>query len=517
MFQTKKAKIIVVSLLFMLLLGVGLLFIDKVIQQNRNFYLNAQSKLLQNKYALLHKYLKIMSHDIYSMYENKPKLIALLASAPTQSIEQRAQTRRAVYELLIKNYKRLENMGIAQVHFHLPDNRSFLRMYAPDKFGDDLSQTRPSVVLANKRLKPTEGLEACPYLLGYRFVYPLFSKDKKHIGSVEISYSTQMIFNNLIEDFTYDYHLLISKKLAANSIISREYGYNYKPTWESSSYYVEESTHKRLKDTQFYTKLKNKELIKKLNKQIQTGKPFATTVEYNYQQIVLNFLPLPAVDGTPNIAYIVTYKTSNYLARAAIQANYIKLLFIAITFLLYLFVLYIILNRERLKELALYDALTNLPNRMLFSIELQNELARAKRYNYKLALLFIDLDGFKAVNDTYGHHIGDELLKEVAKKLRSSIRKVDLTARLSGDEFTVVLSHIKHTKEVLAVSQHILETLNEEIIINGHSIKIGASIGVSIYPDDAADMQQLLLKADKNMYHSKESGKNKITYQQESL
>ena len=510
MFQTQKGKIVLLTFLTILVFFLGLLLINAYSQQKRSYYLQIQSTLLLNKYTVLHKYLKIMSHDIYTMYEQKPHLIELLSKAVEESPAERNATRKAVYKLLIRNYKRLEHMGISQVHFHLPDNHSFLRMYAPEQFGDDLTPLRKSVVLANKLLKPIEGMEACPYLLGYRFVYPLFNAKKEHIGSVEISYSSEIIFKNLIEDFTYDHHLLISKSVANNTIVGHQYGYNYKETWESPDYYIEEQSHKKLKDKAFYKQLATPSLQNQLAQKFQTQEPFALAVGYNYQQIVLNFLPIPSADGIKNIAYIVTYKVSPYLSRVDVQQTYITLLFSAVLLLLYIFSIYVIINREKLKELALYDPLTTLPNRTLFTIEFEDEIKRAKRYNYKLALMFIDLDGFKAVNDTFGHHVGDELLKEVARVIKTSIRQVDLAARLSGDEFTIVLSHAKDTKEATKVAMSILKKINETITIQNNKIKVGASIGIALFPDDASSMQQLLLKADRAMYRAKENGKNQV-------
>jgi len=514
MFQTQKSKIIFLTFLMVLLFFMGLFLINAYSQQKRSYYLQVQSTLLVNKYGVLHKYLKIMSHDIYTMYEGNPRLIKLLTKALHEPSSERNITRKAVYKLLIKNYKRLENMGISQVHFHLPDNHSFLRMYAPQRFGDDLTPLRKSVVLVNKLLKPVEGMEACPYLVGYRFVYPLFNTKKEHIGSVEIAYSTEAIFKNLIEDFTYDHHLLISKSVANNTIVGHQYGYNYKETWESPDYYIEEISHKRFKDNAFYKQISTPSLKALLKKKFKTQKPFALSVPYNYQQIVLNFLPLPSADGVKNIAYIATYNVSAYLSRVEIEQRYITLLFSVVLLLLYLFFIYIIINREKLKELALFDPLTTLPNRTLFTIELEDEIKRAKRYNYKITLMFIDLDGFKAVNDTFGHHIGDELLKEMAKIIKTSIRQVDLAARLSGDEFTIALSHTINSKEALTVAKHVLEQINKDITIQNNKIKVGASIGIAIFPDDASSLQQLLLKADKAMYRAKENGKNQVFYYQ---
>jgi len=510
LFSTQKAKIAMATLLFILYIALGLFIINQVENGKKEYYLEVQSKLLEDKYNVLHKYLKIMSNDIYDMYSNNTKLINLLNAAVNEPKAQKNQTRRDVYNLLIKNYKRLENMGISQVHFHSADNHSFLRMYAPNRYGDDLSKIRKSVVLTNKTKKPQEGMESCPYLLGYRFVYPLFNQKHEHIGSVEISYSTQTIFKNLIEDFIYDHHLLISKKIANNTIVGNQYGYNYTDTWQAKEYYIEESTHKSIKDKNFYKELNTPELKKILYAKIETKKPFAISTNYNYQEIILNFLPIPSVDKIPNIAYIVTYSVSTYLSHIKAQTTYIKLLFFSISFVIYLFILYVIQNREKLKELALYDPLTNLPNKTLLNIELERELGQAKRYNYKVALMFIDLDGFKAINDTYGHHVGDFLLKEVAKKINASIRKVDIASRLSGDEFIIVLSHIKNLPQTITVAENLLQELNNEVIIENNAISIRASIGIAIYPDDADNLQTLLVKADKTMYKAKQNGKNKI-------
>jgi diguanylate cyclase (GGDEF)-like protein len=509
MFETKKNKIIATTLLFILLAFLGLKIIDKVESDKKTYYLNVQSQLFENRYKTWHKYFKIMSQDIHSMYENNGRLMSLLDKAIQSPKEEQDKIRKDIYKMLIRNYKRLENMGISQVHFHLPDNRSFLRMYAPERYDDDLSQTRKSVVLANKTLKPQEGFEACPYMVGYRFVYPLFHNNK-HIGSVEISYSDSSIVKNIVENFVYDSHILVSKDIAENTIIAHKYGIIYKDTWESDEYYIDESTHKKIKDTNFYEKLHSSQLKQKLQKKIESAKPFCETVDYNYQQIVTNFLPLPSVDGVKNIAYIVTYTKSSYLSRLEVEENYVTLLFLIVIFLVYAFSIYMIITREKLKELALFDTLTQLPNRALFKVELHNELMRAYRYKRKAAILFMDLDGFKEVNDTYGHHTGDEILQFVAHILSSSIRSVDIAARFAGDEFVVLLSNIKEDEDAIQVAKTIINKINEGTIINHKVITLGASIGISIYPEHSQDADELLKLADAAMYKAKESGKNRV-------
>ena len=122
--------------------------------------------------------------------------------------------------------------------------------------------------------------------------------------------------------------------------------------------------------------------------------------------------------------------------------------------------------------------------------------------------MFIDLDEFKAVNDTYGHNIGDNLLVDVSNRLHKSVRDIDIIARLGGDEFTVVLTNIQKQKDVVLIAEKIIKRLNENFIIDKHIIKIGVSIGISIYPEQAKDSDTLIKLSDNAMYMAKKSGKN---------
>lgn len=166
------------------------------------------------------------------------------------------------------------------------------------------------------------------------------------------------------------------------------------------------------------------------------------------------------------------------------------------------------LHQAELYRSANYDKLTDLPNRSLFLDRLNQVFNQSKRYERKFALLFIDLDGFKSVNDTFGHDAGDELLIKVAEKLLICVRESDTVARLGGDEFTVILSTIESSINAEQVAGKIIETLAVPFTIKGNDVQIGASIGVSIYPDNGDDTEILLKKADDAMYLAKKEGKN---------
>lgn len=161
--------------------------------------------------------------------------------------------------------------------------------------------------------------------------------------------------------------------------------------------------------------------------------------------------------------------------------------------------------RERL---ASYDLLTGLPNRMLITRLLGQAVARAQRQDQRFAVLFVDLDRFKAVNDSLGHHAGDQLLIEIAQRLRDSVRASDTVGRLAGDEFVVILENIRSPEEVLALAEKLRHTVQEPVPIEGQAAQVGASIGIALYPEHGRSVEELLRRADAAMYAVKAAGRD---------
>lgn len=166
-------------------------------------------------------------------------------------------------------------------------------------------------------------------------------------------------------------------------------------------------------------------------------------------------------------------------------------------------------HEEELDKIAHYDTLTGLPNRRLLSDRLSQALMRAQRDQSLLAVCFLDLDGFKEINDQYGHHVGDQLLIGVSAHLRAVLRSNDSLARLGGDEFVILLSDIKNSMESVQILDRILMAASRSVKVDGVVLSVSASIGVSIYPDDNADADSLLRHADQAMYIAKNAGKNR--------
>ncbi|MFO1419155.1 MAG: EAL domain-containing protein, partial [Methylotetracoccus sp.] len=170
-------------------------------------------------------------------------------------------------------------------------------------------------------------------------------------------------------------------------------------------------------------------------------------------------------------------------------------------------------DEDKLNFLANYDALTGLPNRHLFQHRLQEAILHAKRQQTRLALLFLDLDRFKGINDALGHAVGDDVLKLAAMRLRQTLRDSDTVARLGGDEFTIILERIGDQQDVVAIAQRVVNGLSESFALAGErELCTSCSVGITLYPDDGADVTTLLKNADVAMYESKALGRGQFRF-----
>lgn len=169
-------------------------------------------------------------------------------------------------------------------------------------------------------------------------------------------------------------------------------------------------------------------------------------------------------------------------------------------------------DEEAMHRLAYHDGLTKLPNRTMLFENMKQSLARVQRRGATLTILFIDLDRFKQINDTLGHDAGDALLREIAARLVESVRASDLVARFGGDEFVVLLEADREPEVVTTVARKILDALGQTVMLDGRSVRVTASIGISTYPDDGMDIEALIRNADLAMYRAKENGRDNFQF-----
>lgn len=172
---------------------------------------------------------------------------------------------------------------------------------------------------------------------------------------------------------------------------------------------------------------------------------------------------------------------------------------------------------QKIEHLANHDALTSLPNRLLLSDRVEQALASADRRQRRIALLFLDLDRFKTINDSLGHPAGDALLREITRRLLGSVRETDTVSRLGGDEFVVLVTDLGDDETVAMVAQKILEVAQQPFCTEGHTLAVSASIGIAMSPTDGTDFDTLLKKADTAMYHAKDAGRNTYRFYTEQM
>ena len=165
---------------------------------------------------------------------------------------------------------------------------------------------------------------------------------------------------------------------------------------------------------------------------------------------------------------------------------------------------------EFIRHMALHDKLTGLPNRVLLQDHADVAIMRARRHMNAVAVLLLDLDRFKHINDSLGHHVGDEVLQEVAKRLNECVRSSDTVVRMGGDEFVILLPDLKHTSEAEHVASKVMESLSQDLVVSGHKLLITPSVGIATYPDNGSDLSTLLRNADAAMYHAKDLGRNNV-------
>jgi diguanylate cyclase (GGDEF)-like protein len=165
---------------------------------------------------------------------------------------------------------------------------------------------------------------------------------------------------------------------------------------------------------------------------------------------------------------------------------------------------------EELRMMAQHDPLTSLPNRALFSDRLRGELARAQRHGGLFAMIFLDLDNFKPINDTYGHGVGDVMLIELAKRLKATVRTSDTVGRIGGDEFVVLMPELIDAHAAFGLAEKIRLAVREPMVVDGNTLSVSCSLGIAVYPDDGTDEISLIKSADEAMYRAKVHGRDGV-------
>jgi diguanylate cyclase (GGDEF)-like protein len=388
-------------------------------------------------------------------------------------------------------------------------------------FLDTLDLEQGEIYVSPFDLNVEKGQIEVPYKPTIRFGMPIFDLNKKKQGVVILNYLGVKLIDKLhgtVSDVEKEGHdILINsdgyflKGLAA----SDEWGFMFNEREDktfnnlfddaASTIFAQQSG-QIMTDDGLFTFTTLYPLFEELRSSSGSAEAFGKSVKKlaaeKYYWKLVSFVPTTKITAISS-KYAMTLIIFNVL--------FIIVLFVA-TWLVIRFFYFHQKAEQKIKNLAHYDQLTQLPNRSLLIDRLRLGIASAKRDNIPLYVLFIDLDGFKTVNDTYGHDAGDYALLEISKRLSSCVRNMDTVARLGGDEFVMLIKTNKGKKLVNQIASRTIAEVSKPIFYQGHMCYLGCSIGISIYPENGEEVDILIQQADKAMYHVKETGKNNFYY-----
>ncbi len=439
---------------------------------------------------------------------DRKEILSIFSNAQTAP----ENSRKRLYGALVDMYEHMSMFQLKQLHFHLPDNRSFLRFHRPGKYGDDLTAIRNTVNYVNQNLTPVTGFEEGRIFNGYRFVYPLFY-EKRHLGSVETSVSMKMITNDLSKLLDADIEFFIDKNVVERKVFESERS-NYEASKYIKGHLVEKRTAGESPSLVDKILEENRDIFETYAAKMKEGKTFSIVQSLNNSKYMLTIMPINQAITHERVASLIVVKKHSEL-----NLLFIKELIVMIVIILLIsivsYVLYKLEIRNTIIEkISITDALTKISNRRHFEDVVRQEIGRARRSENYFSFLMLDLDYFKEYNDTYGHQEGDNVLINVAKVLQELTHRADDSCfRLGGEEFGVLF--IGLDPEASLHYANTFKTAIEALKIPHDSSSAGkyvsASFGlVTMKANRDIDPDALYREADKLLYKAKQGGRNQI-------
>lgn len=504
-------KIFLISLLIIISIFLIVEFII-LIDYRKNVELNNKNIIrnYEKQYeAVIYQY-RMLSKLYFDELINNENVINIIDKANGASIEKKAELRQKLFNIMDEIYSSIKKNNFRQFHFVLKDSTSFLRMHKVDKFGDNLRDVRYTLKYISDKNEYIEGFEEGKVFNGYRFEYPLFIGDN-YIGGVEVSITFSSVVNSI--DYLFDNLTLfiIKKEIVKRKVWENLIDENYFESEISDFYYYDKKVYNyntNKKEHDFLSDI-NKKIKKDIDKYIDKDETFIINSNYNNQMYSVVFLKIDNVIDK-HAGYIVIYSKNNVFANFR-KNFYIEIMIILFIMIALVFILYIIyLTKKKRNKLIYFDQLTGALNRNKFYEHSRNEIELFNRYKINFSIIMYDIDCFKKINDSYGHMMGDLVLKEITNNVRDNIRITDSLFRFGGDEFIVLLSNTELENAYL-VAENIRLRIEKAEFASGKITGITISSGVAQYLVDEK-CEELMNRVDKMLYYAKENGKNQVFY-----
>lgn len=452
---------------------------------------------------------ELFSDYIFSNMEQDKEIKSILYQANFASVEEKQVLREKLYNKLHDKYLILKKYRYRQLHFHLPDTESFLRVHAPDKYGDKLFDIRESVRIVNEDLVNISGFEEGRIFNGFRYVYPLKYEDT-HVGSVEISISSGSIIEVLSKNYANeDFYFIIDKSAVNDKVFDSEM-INYNDSYIFDSYYmdreVDEITNQYNKIVPDSSDLFFNGFEEEQAENIKGKESFSALYSFDGKDYTVKFLSIKNFKDLP-IAYLISIsETLGYDKHT--RDTYLEILLVSLlVFFIISFTLLVTLYQYKLKKSSELDYLTKIYNRNKFYELAEKEIRMSKRYKHVSSIMLMDIDHFKNINDSYGHEWGDIVLKELTSEIMKNIRNVDVFGRWGGEEFVLLLPHTKKS-DAIKVAEKIRKLIDESSSPKLKDVTI--SIGLAEIDSEDYDIDKAINLADEAMYTAKRNGRNQV-------
>lgn len=491
-------------LIFMFILSAMLVILYYFNSTALTKYLELQTREAEYRYEGMTLFPKETSDIIFTTLINTPQVIDIFEDAFLSDEAQREEMRERLYLHLNSYYKQLQKYNIQQLHFHLPDNRSFLRFHRRYKFGDDLTLIRPTIAYVNKNRLPMQGFEEGRIFSGYRFVYPLFNDKGRHLGSVEISHSVKTMTDMYERAFGHtNINIVLEKELVSQKVLQDEQS-NYEPFLLNDDFLNE----KLIEQTKNYTKVsKDKKLHLKIKERMREYEDFSISIKHQNHYDVMSFVHINNPVTKKPIAYVVSNHKSAWLKyfykQYLEQIGFTIFVSFLITLAIFLSLRYYIDIRKKAHQ----DSLMKIYNRYFFENYANQKFQSLERGDTKLSLIMFDIDYFKNINDTYGHKAGDEALKFLGTLVSENIRKGDLFARWGGEEFMILVE--SNLQETLKLAENLRKVIELSTAKNREIEQFTCSFGVVELQSSVA-LESSYKIVDERLYLAKKSGRNRV-------
>lgn len=508
-----KSKLLIHIVLLILMSTLSLLLLNKEYHEQKGRILDNYSTVMQSKIEASLGGFKKFSHYVYQQIAHDTQIMELLKQSVESSGLVRDENRKKIYQLLKPSYDLLKEHHFRQLHFHFANGDSFLRVYRPDKYGDNLFSVRESVRLANTQQKIIDGFEEGRVFNGYRFVYPL-TYEQQPLGSVEASLSMGSVLDLLFDLYPKDDFYFMIDKSAVDTKLFEDMKGNYIPSLLSEHYYYDKAVHE-----QNLALIKYKELLtnlesynEELGRLIELNRTFSRVITVSDTDYVTSFISFKNFKNQ-HVAYLITTSQDTSMERLN-NTFLIYILLIILACLIYAWNIYSeqIYNKE-LVHLSNTDFLTKLANRKKFTESLTIEFLKHRESCGVFSVVLLDIDHFKKINDGLGHDIGDTYLKELSALITSKIRHSDTLARWGGEEFIVLLPNTPE-HNALKVAEMIRELVESHQFSSPKGITI--SLGVAEVNENDNCIDDVIARADKVLYESKRAGRNRASAWSES-